>query len=218
MRALAEQLRAFDPERGKTFDLWCIGRNLRYLSKLIDSRRALEEGAREGRRTAERQMIAAAAAREPTVDEVLLGVQAGVQRRVEHRQVDASRLERDGVEGCDQPLDPAGQLLRERFARAEPIDRVVANVERDGAMAGKRHAVAEPAIARAQIEHGERSRHGVRHRFEHVPDEGGERACADRPLSGKRTRLQERQREQLVLREVASFGGAVFGVGGSELG
>src|SRR5579875_3966759 len=37
-------LRKFDPGRGNTNDLWAIGRNLKYLSELIDSRRARKQG------------------------------------------------------------------------------------------------------------------------------------------------------------------------------
>jgi hypothetical protein len=44
IRELADMLAAFDPERGNTNDLWGIGRNLKHLSELIDSRRAREQG------------------------------------------------------------------------------------------------------------------------------------------------------------------------------
>jgi hypothetical protein len=44
IRELSDRLRSFDPEDGKTFDLWCLGRDLKHLSELIDSRRALKRG------------------------------------------------------------------------------------------------------------------------------------------------------------------------------
>jgi hypothetical protein len=44
IRELGDRLRAFDPDLGNTNDLWGIGRNLKHLSELIDSRRAREQG------------------------------------------------------------------------------------------------------------------------------------------------------------------------------
>jgi hypothetical protein len=44
IRELSDRLQGFDPERGDTFDLWCIGRNLKHLSELIASRRQREQG------------------------------------------------------------------------------------------------------------------------------------------------------------------------------
>jgi hypothetical protein len=41
---LSDQLRAFDPERGDTFELWCLGRNLKHLSELMDGRNAIKHG------------------------------------------------------------------------------------------------------------------------------------------------------------------------------
>jgi hypothetical protein len=41
---LGDTLRAFDIENGDTHDLWRIGRNLKHLSELIDSRRARAQG------------------------------------------------------------------------------------------------------------------------------------------------------------------------------
>jgi hypothetical protein len=41
---LADRLRSFDPDLGNTNDLWGIGRNLKHLSELIDSRRARAQG------------------------------------------------------------------------------------------------------------------------------------------------------------------------------
>jgi hypothetical protein len=41
---LSKQLAAFDADTGNTNDLWGIGRNLKHLSELIDSRRARELG------------------------------------------------------------------------------------------------------------------------------------------------------------------------------
>jgi hypothetical protein len=43
-RRMSGQLSAFDPESGNTNDLWAIGRNVKHLSELIDSRRAREQG------------------------------------------------------------------------------------------------------------------------------------------------------------------------------
>jgi hypothetical protein len=37
-------LRVFDPEHGNTFDLWAIGRNLKHLSEIMDSRNAARHG------------------------------------------------------------------------------------------------------------------------------------------------------------------------------
>jgi hypothetical protein len=42
--ALGGMLRAFDIENGDTHDLWRIGRDLKHLSELIDSRRARAQG------------------------------------------------------------------------------------------------------------------------------------------------------------------------------
>lgn len=41
---LSDTLSAFDPDCGNTNDLWAIGRNLKHLSELMDSRRAREQG------------------------------------------------------------------------------------------------------------------------------------------------------------------------------
>jgi len=41
---LSDRLRAFDPDRGDTHDLWCLRRNLKHLSELVNSRRALRQG------------------------------------------------------------------------------------------------------------------------------------------------------------------------------
>jgi hypothetical protein len=45
LRDLGDRLRAFDPQSGDTHDLWCVRRNLKHLSELIDSRRQRAEGA-----------------------------------------------------------------------------------------------------------------------------------------------------------------------------
>jgi hypothetical protein len=42
---LGDALRAFDPEHGKSYDLWAIGRRLKHLSELMDSRNAVKRGA-----------------------------------------------------------------------------------------------------------------------------------------------------------------------------
>jgi hypothetical protein len=44
IRELSDWLRAFDLEGGDTHDLWCLGRNLKHLYELIESRRARERG------------------------------------------------------------------------------------------------------------------------------------------------------------------------------
>jgi hypothetical protein len=44
IRELGDMLTVFDPDLGNTNDLWGIGRNLKHLSELIDSRRAREQG------------------------------------------------------------------------------------------------------------------------------------------------------------------------------
>jgi hypothetical protein len=44
LRELSDRLRAFDPARGDTHDLWCVRHNLKHLSELIDSRRRREQG------------------------------------------------------------------------------------------------------------------------------------------------------------------------------
>jgi hypothetical protein len=44
IRELSDRLRAFDPERGDTHDLWCVHYNLKHLSELIGSRRLREQG------------------------------------------------------------------------------------------------------------------------------------------------------------------------------
>jgi hypothetical protein len=44
LRELGDRLRAFDPQTGDTHDLWCIRRNLKHLSELIEGRRLREQG------------------------------------------------------------------------------------------------------------------------------------------------------------------------------
>jgi hypothetical protein len=44
LRELSDTLSAFDPDRGNSDELWAIGRNLKHLSELIDSRRARDQG------------------------------------------------------------------------------------------------------------------------------------------------------------------------------
>jgi hypothetical protein len=41
---LSSQLRAFDLEDGDTYELWAIGRNLKHVAKLIESRRDSQRG------------------------------------------------------------------------------------------------------------------------------------------------------------------------------
>jgi hypothetical protein len=44
LRELSDRLAVFDANQGNTNDLWAIGRNLKHVSELIDSRRAHEQG------------------------------------------------------------------------------------------------------------------------------------------------------------------------------
>jgi hypothetical protein len=41
---LSDQLRAFNPEHGNSSDLWVIGRNLKHLSEIVHSRKAVKHG------------------------------------------------------------------------------------------------------------------------------------------------------------------------------
>ena len=69
------------PVKRNESDGWCCTNVMRLAQKIG----ALHERARQRRRAAERDVVAAAAARLAPVELVLLGVQAGVQRGVEHR-------------------------------------------------------------------------------------------------------------------------------------
>jgi hypothetical protein len=41
---LGDRLREFDPDHGDSYDLWAIGRDLKHLSELMDSRKGLKHG------------------------------------------------------------------------------------------------------------------------------------------------------------------------------
>ena len=77
--------------------------------------RPAQEGALQRRGPAEREVVAAAAARHAAVDEVLLGVQARVQRGVEDRLAAAATYSRRLVGRGDVDLEHAG-VGRDRHA------------------------------------------------------------------------------------------------------
>src|SRR5580692_5136667 len=113
-----------------------------------------------------------------------------MQRGIKYCDIEPCRPQRHVIE---RGIDAFEQVCRvsQKFCRyAEPVYGIVADVERDSFVSHTCDAIAEPTIARAQVENVQRSAKRPRHRCHNMLCEDIEAARTHRPLLGEWSGLQ----------------------------
>ena len=138
-----------------------------------------------------------------------------MQRCVEENEIEALVAKRQNVERCLDELKLRRRMNQKIGRRAQSIDVVVANVQRNRAMSERCHTITEPAVSRAKIEEIDRPRR--RQRLQDPMYERFEAPRTDGPLPRESTFKDVGKRSQLFTAKRTAFLCAVTRVLFTEL-